>query len=190
MASKPCNYVFKKQALNDRLREVKKVVDGKNGLNEIVFSGRKVVRRCVDFKGLVVHADTEAIQRHFQEILPLLRIEITTGRFEVVNRIAIIGQDVTAVFGATFPAGVAEGVMVPGPDAACVPGPVGAVAGFPASPVLACVPFDGTASANGPAAVSGAGCDEPTMRRCGLTAGPPATRCSRILPPARTSSDF
>jgi hypothetical protein len=47
----PGNHVFKKQALNNRLRKVKQVIDGENSLNEIVLSSRKVIRRSLYFKG-------------------------------------------------------------------------------------------------------------------------------------------
>jgi hypothetical protein len=52
----------------------------------------------VYFKGFSVHPNTETMQRHFQEVLTLFRVEIAARRFEVVNGIAIIGENVTAVF--------------------------------------------------------------------------------------------
>jgi hypothetical protein len=94
----PCNHIFKKQALNNRLCKVKQVIYGENGLNEIVFPRRKGFRRRVYFKGFAVHPNAKAIQRHPQEILPLLRVEIVPGRLKIVNSITIIGQNVAAVF--------------------------------------------------------------------------------------------
>src|ERR1035438_1524444 len=97
MASvEPCNHIFKKQALNYWLRKVKQVIHGQNSLNEIVFPRRKVFRRRVYFKGFTVHPNAEAIQRHLQEVLSLLRVEIAAGGFEVVNGVAIVGQNVAA----------------------------------------------------------------------------------------------
>src|ERR1017187_4265170 len=84
----PRNYVFKKQALNNRLSKVKQVIHGENSLYEIVFPRRKVFRGGVYFKGFAVHPNAEAIQRHFQEVLTLFRVEIAAGRFEVVNGVA------------------------------------------------------------------------------------------------------
>src|ERR1700733_6218389 len=94
----PRNHVFKKKTLNNRLCKVKQIINGEDSLNETVLPRRKVFRRCVYFKGFSVHPNTEAVQRHFQEFLTLFRGEIAATRFEIVNGIAIIGENVVAVF--------------------------------------------------------------------------------------------
>jgi len=54
----------------------------------------------VHLKGFVVQLHAETVQRHLQEILPLARVEITAGAFEVVNGVAVIAQKEPSVFAA------------------------------------------------------------------------------------------
>jgi len=86
------------------------IVHGKHGLNKTVLLQRKAFGGRVYLQSFVLELHTKAVQRHSQEVLPLLRTEIAPGRFKIVDGVAVVGEDVTAVFSADVDL---QGVIVP-----------------------------------------------------------------------------